>query len=123
MRALVPLLLLGGCAAAPHAAGNGDALARELSGRSAGAPQACVARTEGRTLHAVDRRTLVYRTGDTVWVNRLGGDCPGLGPLSTLIIEPAGARFCRGDRVSGLEPGATIPGPACVLRDFVPYRR
>ena len=116
------LLLLGACTATGADPGS-ERLARELAGRSAGPAEACVARVEGRSLEAVDERTIVYRSADRIWVNRLERDCPGLDPLSTLIIEPAGARYCRGDRVSGLEPGASIAGPACLLGDFTPYRR
>lgn len=124
MTARTPLLLLilAACAA-PRAVDGDERLAAELAGRAPGPAQACVARVEGRSLLAIDRRTIVYRTADVVWVSRLDRDCPGLGPLSTLIVEPSGGRFCRGDRISGRESGATIPGPACPLGDFIPYRR
>jgi hypothetical protein len=65
---------------------------------------------------------LVYRERDTVYVNRLGADCPGMRPLTTLIVEAHGSQYCRGDRVRAAETGSTVPGPFCVLRDFVPYR-
>ena len=115
------LLLLGACTATVDSAS--ERLERELAGRSAGPAEACIPRTETRSLEVVDESTLVYRSGDRIWVNRLESNCPGLGPLSTLIIEPSGPRYCRGDRFSGLEPGTAFPGPACLLGEFVPYRR
>jgi len=125
MRVLPLLILVAGCATA---AADGDTreqreLTAELAGRTAGKAQACVPIRQGRSLQIVDRRTLAYRDFDTVYVNRLGADCPGLRPLNTLVIEAHGSEYCRGDRVRGLEPGSTIAGPLCVLRDFVPYRR
>ena len=33
-----------------------------------------------------DLATLAYRRGDTIWVNRLAAACPGLHPMSTLIV-------------------------------------
>jgi hypothetical protein len=66
----------------------------------------------------------VLRRGDTVWVNRLEGHCPGLRPLNTLVVEPSlGGQYCRNDRVRAIEPGSSIPGPICPLGDFTPYRR
>jgi hypothetical protein len=44
-------------------------------------------------------------------------------PLATLIVESHGSQYCRGDRIRAVEPPSAVPGPACVLRDFVPYRR
>ena len=124
MRLLPMLLLVAGCAAT---SADGDTreqrdLAADLSGRTAGAPQACVPANQGRSLQIVDKRTIVYRGQDAVYVNRLDADCPGLRPLNTLVVEVHGGQYCRGDRVRGVEPNSTIPGPFCVLRDFVPYR-
>lgn len=126
MRLLPLLLLTAGCAAT----GADDvhsrdqlALTKELEGRTAGAPQACVPIRQSQSMQIVDRQTLVYRDGDTVFVNRLGADCPGMRPLSTLIVEAHGSQYCRGDRVRAVEMQNAIPGPFCVLRDFVPYRR
>jgi hypothetical protein len=74
-------------------------------------------------MQIVDRQTLVYRDRGRTWVNRLGADCPGLRPFSTLIVEAHGSQYCRGDRIRAVETQSAIPGPTCVLRDFVPYRR
>jgi hypothetical protein len=124
MRLLPILILLTGCATA-----TGDAptreqreLAEELQGRTAGRPQACVAVRQNSSLKIIDRQTLAYREGDTVYVNRLEADCPGLRPSNTLLIEPHGSEYCNGDHVRGVETNSSVPGPFCVLRDFVPYR-
>lgn len=125
MRIPLILLALAGCAGtgASPTAGEGDALSRELAGRVAGEAESCVTAGQSSSLRAVDRQTLVYREGRTLWVNRLRSACPGIAPMNTLIVEVKIGRYCRGDFVRGLEPGANIPGPTCVLGDFVPYRR
>lgn len=120
MRALPLLLAIAACAALPEA--RDSRLARELEGRVAGEPQPCVSAGQSQSLQAVDRRTIVLRTSEAVWVNRLAGECPGLSPMSTLVVETFSGRYCRGDRVRGVEAGASIPGPSCPLADFVPYR-
>lgn len=122
MRILPLLLALGGCAAIGQREDEGAELARQLAGRVAGEAQNCVSITQSGPLEIVDRQTLAYRVGSTIYVNRLRGECPGLRPLNTLIVETHGSQYCRGDRVRTLESGISIPGPICPLGDFVPYR-
>ena len=120
MRLLPLLLLAAACAAGP--AREAD-LAVELAGRTAGPPRDCVTASAGDGLVARDSRTLVYRRGDTLWVNRLAAACPGLDPMSTLIVEVHGSQYCRGDPFRTVEPGRSLPGPACRLGPFTPWRR
>ena len=125
MRILLLLMLAAGCAASGTQSESRDqrALARELADRSAGEAERCIPARQNEALTIVDSRTLVLRSGGTVWVNRLDDDCPGLRPMNTLVVEAHGSQYCRGDRIRGLEPGSSIPGAICVLRDFTPYRR
>lgn len=117
------LLVLGSCAAAPPVSRGAEGLQAELATRVTGPPESCVGGTVGAGLVAAERRTLVQRRGATLWVNRLDAACPGFDPFDTLIVESSGGRLCRNDRVRGLEPGLSIPGPACILGDWVPYRQ
>lgn len=124
MRAPMLVILLAGCAASGSLEEReGKALERDLAERIAGEPQRCVPRIQATGLNAVDRRTLVYDTPGTLWVNELRADCPSLRPDSTLVIETAGDQYCRNDRIRALDPGGHIPGPICLLGDFTPYRR
>ncbi len=118
---LLPLLLLAPACAASSAR-QAD-LSSELAGRTAGPPRDCIPASAGDSLVARDSQTLVYRRGDTIWVNRLAAPCPGLHPMSTLIVEVHGSSHCRGDPVRALPMGSRIAGPVCGLGDFVPYRR
>jgi hypothetical protein len=124
MRLLPLMILVAGCAttAADGETRDQRELAADLEGRTAGAPQACIPVRQGQSMRIVDRRTIVYREFDTIYVNRLDAACPGLRPHSTLVVEVHGSQYCRGDRVRAVEPGSSIPGPFCQLRDFVPYR-
>lgn len=122
---LLPLLLLAtGCAAGGDPPSGGETgMTRELAGRSAGEPRDCVPTSTGSTLVARGPQTLVYERGGTIWVNRLGAQCPGLDETSQLVIQVQGSQYCRGDRFQAREPGLSIPGPICVLDRFTPYRR
>jgi hypothetical protein len=40
-----------------------------------------------------------------------------------LVTEPVGSYHCRGDIVRSIDRYSRIPGPSCILGDWVPYRR
>lgn len=124
MRLLPLLLLLSGCVYNPPSApAEDDALARDLAGQTAGRAQRCVSVTTPAGLQAAGPRTLVYRQGATTWVSRLSEGCPGFQLFDTLIVEVQGGQYCENDRVRSVPPGGGIPGPTCLLGEFVPYRR
>jgi hypothetical protein len=111
------------CACAGPVVPPGDASASVTAGRVAGPPQTCISSQLGGNLRAIDSATLAYGSGAMIYINRLGGSCPGLRDLSTIIVELHGSEYCRGDRIRANEPGSIIPGPACNLGDWIPYRR
>ena len=119
LTALFLAAILAGCAQ-PAATPAGST--NELAGRVAGPPQSCVAALSGQNLRPLDSSTIAYGHGQTIYVNHLGAPCPGVGDLNTLIVDVQGSQYCRGDRIRGLEPGAIIPGPTCVLGNWTPYR-
>ena len=112
--------LVGSCAPAQPA---GPVALPELAGRTAGAPQQCVPIQQTESLRIVGPGTVVYGSGRTIWVNRLASSCPGADRMDILIVEPTGPQYCRGDRLRTVDPVSRIPGPACILGDFVPYSR
>ncbi len=124
---LLPLMMILTACAAPNAGGptrDQEGLSRELAGRTEGPPQQCISSTPSNAaLNVVDERTLTFRQGRTLWVNRLEAGCPGMRPLDTLIVEIHGNQYCRNDRFRTRQAGTSIPGPTCLLGDFVPYRR
>ena len=126
MRSLTALLItacaIAGCTR--PAEPPGAAFTRELAGRVAGPPQSCISAFPNQNLRAIDASTIAYGSGRTIYVNHLTGGCPGLADLGTIIVDAQdGSQYCRGNRVRGLEIGSIIPGPACPLGDWIPYRR
>src|SRR5690242_3310701 len=115
------IALIASCAAPPPTAP--DRPAAELAGRTAGAPQHCLAfeRTEGLRVSDTDRHMLLYGRGRTIWASNVGPGC-GFSVNDTLLSEPL-TRYCRGDLVRSFDHLSNIPGPTCVLGDFVPYTR
>ena len=112
---------LAGCTSPPPSASN--APIAEIAGRIAGPAQRCVTLTQSEGLHAANRSTLAVRTGKTVWINQMQEGCSGFGQWDVLVTEPIGSYHCRGDLVRSFDRYSRIPGPACVLGDWAPYRR
>lgn len=124
MRALMLIAstaILAGCSR--PVSPPGSSLAQETAGRLAGPPQSCVSSAAQQGLRIIDAQTIGYGWGRTIYINHLGAPCPGLEPLSTIITEPGiPGQYCRGDHVRGREMGANIPGPVCILGEWVPYQ-
>jgi hypothetical protein len=120
--ALLIATVLAGCAA-PQPPGAPQQ-SRELTGRTVGPAQRCVLIQPSESLRVsdADRHLLLYGNGRTVWVNRLGPDC-GFGLDDVLVTEPVGSYYCRGDLVRSFDRLSRIPGPSCVIGDFVPFSR
>ncbi|HYC94553.1 MAG TPA: hypothetical protein VEB39_02515 [Sphingomicrobium sp.] len=118
---LAILAAIAGCA--PSMPAGAPAPLAELAGRTAGAPQRCVPTHLTGSMRIAAPQTILYGSGRTVWVNRLASDCLRTGPMDVLIVEPMGTQYCRGDRIRSIDPVSKIPGPFCLLGDFVPYTR
>ena len=95
----------------------------ELVGRTAGLPQNCVTTTQLDVLRPSENapHVMLYGSGRTIWANNLGSCRFGYDDI--LVMQLYGSQLCRGDIVRSLDRLSRIPGPACVLGDFVPYRR
>src|SRR5215204_5351384 len=117
---LLATLLLAACAAKPQA--DQDEISRLVAAGPSGPDQQCVSLMPSQRLIIVDRGTVAYRSGTTIWLNRLQGHCPGMDPFDTLILEVLGSQACRGDRIRVVEFGGSIQGPICLLGDFKPYK-
>ena len=114
------LLCVVSCAPPPAGGPPGQPLG--LAGRTAGAPQRCVIiqPAEAFRVSQSDRHTLLYGSGRTIWANHLGAGC-GFDSSLTLVSQPIGSSHCRGDLVRSFDSFTRIPGPSCVLGDFIPY--
>lgn len=90
----------------------------------AGEPARCVTIYAQQSLMVSEtsRHTLIYRDGRTTWVNELANYCR-FGINDVLVTEPIGSQYCRGDIIRSFDRISHIPGPGCVLGEFVPYKR
>ena len=127
MRSSIMMLLgaatVAGCAPNAVPGASADALGRELAGRTQGATTSCVSTFGNQNLRVVNPGTVAYGDGKTIYINRLMSACPALNQFNTIIVERTGGEYCRGDHIRGLEPGAIIPGPVCILGDWTAYSR
>jgi len=112
--------LLAGCAAPPPGVEQqGPPI--ELAGRTAGRTTACVPLREGESLRVSEnnQHMLIYGNGRTIFANYLG-QCR-IDPNDLLVTLPSAGSYCRGDVVKTVDRSGGIPGPVCILGDFVPY--
>jgi hypothetical protein len=127
-RKLIPatLALAALAAALPAAATGGDKgeakLAKVIAGRVAGAPVQCLGRTQRDDMQVIDRTALVFKDGDTIYVNRPGGvnfltwsDVP--------VFNIWGDQLCSKDLVHLRDRSTGMAGATMVMGEFVPYKR
>ena len=116
-------LTVASCAVPPVPIGQ-SAVPSELAGRVAGTSTRCLSIGPSSSLRVADgdRHTLISGSGRLVWSNSLGGSC-GFGSNDLLVFEPFGTQYCRGDIVRSVDRSSGMPGPSCVLGDFVPWVR
>ena len=117
------LVLTGSCMTPPPPSGTVHPR-HSLVDLVAGPPVQCVARMPREALLVIDDgRALSYRYGTTVYRTQIQSECPRLRPQSTISVNTIGDRYCSGDRISVIEPGARLPGHICTIGPFTPYRR
>ena len=98
-------------------------LARSLSGKVAGRPQACLGRFATRDMHVIDDYTILYRSGATTYRNDPPGGCPGLDrPGNAMVSRSSSSELCRGEIIQIIDTSSGIFNGSCTLGDFVPYR-
>ena len=113
-------LMIGGCTASTDNVRPPVAL--ELYAKPIGPAQNCVPVSIGEDLTVIRDGTLGVRSGKTLWINDTGDACRSIRMMNTLIVERHGSQLCRGDHVRSVEFSGGIPGPVCILGNFVPYR-
>ena len=99
-------------------------LARELDGRVAGDPVACVEQRDIRGNRSVGEGVILFDgPSNIVYVNRPAAGCPSLDYGRALVTRTISTRICRGDLARVFDPTSGIEYGGCSLGDFVPYRR
>lgn len=128
-RVLMAILLAscGGCSVNLQVDKRGDQggpqsrLAALTAGKAAGPPLTCLRREETRDLEVIDNTTIAFRSGRTLYVNKLASACAGLDGSYALLTRSLGGELCRGDIADIADlTTRTIVG-SCSLGEFVPY--
>ena len=97
-------------------------LAKMLEGRIAGEPERCIRTTPSRGLTKIDDTALVYKSGDTIWVNYTKTP-EAIDDSDYLVIRKfSGTQLCRTDQVETFSRGGNFFSGVIFLDDFVPYR-
>ena len=109
---------VGSCAPAPQTAV--PEVIPQIAGRVAGPPQSCVPIQSSTNMMLENRHAFVYSTGTVVYVSAT--NCPASAD-DIPVLHPTGSEHCRGDIVRMVDRVTQMPGPSCILGDFVPYRR
>ena len=97
-------------------------LAKMLEGRVAGEPERCIRTTPSRGLTKIDDTALVYKSGDTIWVNRTRTP-HAIDDNDYLVIRKfSGTQLCRSDQITTYSRAGNFFSGVIFLDDFVPYR-
>ena len=101
-----------------------EKLAEMIDGRVAGEPQSCINTCQSRPLTVIDDTAIVYRSGDTVYVNRTRAP-ETLDEDDVLVIRKfgTGSRLCRLDQITTRDRLTGFYSGNIFLTDFVPYKR
>lgn len=100
-----------------------DQLAKLLEGRVAGEPQNCIPLSMARSSQVIDKTAIVYRVGNTLWVNRPEGGASSLDDDDILVTKLSGSQLCSIDAVQLHDRSSHMYSGFVSLGKFVPYRR
>ena len=97
-------------------------LAKLIEGRVAGEPESCITMIGSRPMTKIDDTALVYRAGNTVWVNRTRTP-EAIDDNDYLVIRKFGtSQLCKSDNVTTYDRSGNFFSGVIFLDDFVPYR-
>lgn len=96
-------------------------LAKLLDGRVAGEPRQCINDYPSRGFEIIDGTALVYRVGQTVWVNHTHHP-ESIDDDDTLVIRRYGSQLCSTDIVTTIDRISGFYTGNVFLSEFVPYR-
>ena len=100
-----------------------EKLAKLLEGRVAGEPDSCINTYGSAPLTIIDGTAIVYKSGNTVWVNRTEHP-DSLDDGDTLVIRKFNATsLCRQDTVTTIDRFGGFYTGNVFLTDFVPYTK
>ena len=130
MRLHIPMIFAAAALAAIPAAASAreklapeEQLAKLLEGRVAGEPQDCISLSSARSSQIIDKTAIVYKSGNTYWVNRPRGGAESLDDNDILVTKTTGSQLCSIDTVQLHDRTSHFYSGFVSLGEFVPYRR
>ncbi|WP_033075106.1 hypothetical protein [Sphingopyxis sp. MWB1] len=97
-------------------------LDKMLEGRVAGEPQSCIPLSATNST-IIDGTALVYRVGNTLWVNRPRSGAETLDEDDILVTRTSGSQLCSLDSVQLYDRSGHMWRGFVSLDQFVPYRK
>ena len=107
--------------AAPRLAPQ-ERLANLIDGRVAGAPVSCISLRSIRSTEIIDGTAIVYRAGNTVYVNTPRSGAESLRRSDAFVTRRFSPRLCNTEVLQVYDPGTGISRGSVFLDEFVPYR-
>jgi hypothetical protein len=99
-------------------------LQQMLAGRAAGPVVSCLPPGQSSDMTVLDGGTVVFRSGNTLYVNGMRGGCPNLRSHYALLTRQfGGSGLCSGQIAEVVDPSTGISITNCSFGEFVPYRR
>jgi hypothetical protein len=121
--AAIAVAALAGAIPATAARESGEAkLTRLIDGRVPGKPVRCLDGSQRRNMEVVDRTALVFKDGDTYYVNRPAG-VQFLTWSDVPVFKIFGDQLCSHDIVHLRDRSSGIGGASLSMGEFIPYRR
>lgn len=100
-----------------------ERLAKMIDGRVAGEPQSCIFTPGNSDLKVIDKTALVYKRGDTVWVNRTANP-QDIDDDDILVLKRfSGSQLCRPETITLVDRYTGMFSGVIFLTDFVPYEK
>lgn len=129
MRPLITAIIAAAAVAAvPAAATAREKLAPEaqlaklLEGRVAGKARDCISLSAVTSSQVIDKTAIVYRIGDTLWVNR-PKNAGSLDDDDVLVTKTTTSQLCSIDTVELHDRSSHMYNGFVSLGEFTPYRR
>jgi hypothetical protein len=99
-------------------------LQQMLAGRAAGPAVACLPPGRRGDMTIIGNGSVVFRHGNTLYVNDMRGSCPNLRNHYALVTRQFGSgTLCSGEIAEVVDPAAGISVSSCSFGEFVPFRR
>lgn len=127
MRPLIPAILAAALVAGPSVSARekltpDQQLAKLLEGRVAGEPKDCIALSSVTNSQVIDKTAIVYRIGNTLWVNRPANP-EALDDDDVLVTKTIGSQLCSIDSVQLRDRSSHFWRGFVSLGAFVPYSK